>query len=183
MRRLARHLFTLCATVSLVLCVAACVLWVWSYGAPRDFVVAGHYLISSKGQLEVDTRLARAKSRRANLQWQQASREAAVLVERAARATSPEDRAASERWAADAARRLANLSPPPPPVSLVRELRVSYAALLTATLAPPSGWAMVAILIRSQTRRRRQGAGLCVRCGYDLRASPDRCPECGTRAK
>jgi hypothetical protein len=31
MRRLARHLFTLCAAVSLVLCVAVCVLWVRSY--------------------------------------------------------------------------------------------------------------------------------------------------------
>jgi hypothetical protein len=46
------------------------------------------------------------------------------------------------------------------------------AALLSGL---PAVW--VVSLLRNRSRRQ---AGHCRRCGYDLRASRDRCPECGT---
>jgi hypothetical protein len=31
-----------------------------------------------------------------------------------------------------------------------------------------------------ELRRERRATGLCVRCGYDLRGTPQQCPECPT---
>jgi hypothetical protein len=47
-------------------------------------------------------------------------------------------------------------------------------AVLVFAIAP-----MTWIALRTRKRRLRR-AGLCANCGYDLRATPQRCPECGT---
>lgn len=71
---------------------------------------------------------------------------------------------------------------PLPEVGIVQwYLRVSYAWLIPAAVVLPA-WS-VRTMVRRRRRVRWQSQGRCERCGYDLRASPERCPECGSDAR
>ena len=52
--------------------------------------------------------------------------------------------------------------------------------MLLAISTPWLAYGVVRRLVRSRQLHHRRSHGLCLLCGYDLRASPDRCPECGT---
>jgi hypothetical protein len=55
-----------------------------------------------------------------------------------------------------------------------REWAVPHWFLIALTGITPAFWLVA--------RTRRPPKGICSTCGYDLRATPERCPECGTVA-
>ncbi|HEY7115447.1 MAG TPA: hypothetical protein VH475_02610 [Tepidisphaeraceae bacterium] len=54
------------------------------------------------------------------------------------------------------------------------EVRVPFWLAILISATPIAGWSW-----RRASVARRRREGLCPSCGYDLRATPDRCPECG----
>ena len=72
---------------------------------------------------------------------------------------------------------LCSSQPVRPPVYLwqdYRQFTVPYWSLFLLTAALPTRFAI-------RSLRHRHKPGHCATCGYDLRASPDYCPECGRR--
>jgi hypothetical protein len=66
----------------------------------------------------------------------------------------------------------------PPPI--MRDYwYVSFPYWLAVALTLPLPMWRLTRLPRERLRERRAKAGLCLGCGYDLRASSGRCPECG----
>src|SRR5262249_9536721 len=59
-----------------------------------------------------------------------------------------------------------------------RGYSLAYPFAIAAAAALPFAWAGLALVKRRRTKQSR-AKRLCISCGYDLRATPDRCPECG----
>jgi hypothetical protein len=174
MRRPARHVFTLCSAASLLLCVAACVLWVRSYLPEHSYAAA------------VDGRLV--------LVFADDDLRAYWLSHYERR---PGDRPVSAVWLWRQVTRGRSVAPsgsfqgnPPPAVRRVLGIdHVTEAAAGYMLISIPLAYPVLVLavapalwLVRRVRTRNRRRHGLCPSCGYDLRASPGRCPECGADA-
>jgi hypothetical protein len=67
----------------------------------------------------------------------------------------------------------------PSPLLPIGAIRFGLSPLPFLLLILPLIW-MISFVHDRRLRRQRRQAGQCVECGYDLRATPQRCPECGT---
>jgi hypothetical protein len=195
-RRVFRHLFTLCSALSLLLCVAVCVLWVRSYFR-ADWVpliprVNGVRFDSWQGRLFV-VRVRFPEDRPTYLRMDPPVVGTSVFNQNG----DPAFRNAIRRLQQTAGIKL--LTPPRAVFSSASPANGFGFGYSGEELKPDMGWwtfsipywflalaaamSPVAWLVRRRKLRGRIARGLCPRCGYDLRASPERCPECGTPAK
>jgi hypothetical protein len=153
MRRLARHLFTFLSAVSLLLCVMVCALWVRSYRQTATTI------------LDYD----RFQLTRFDPAYWCVSTEGGLLLFRQTGQTYglvPLNGFRKAGFSFEGSR--GNNG------SMWWKLRIPYWLLALIAALPMS-------LIWFTLRRRRPGC--CLNCGYDLRATPDRCPECGRPAE
>lgn len=64
-------------------------------------------------------------------------------------------------------------------VMSIHALSISLA--IPFLLSLPLSWIGFRLWKRPSLQDRRRRAGLCPTCGYDVRASPNQCPECGVK--
>lgn len=68
------------------------------------------------------------------------------------------------------------------PITRFTGRSISCAAMTPATAFFPAAWLVHFLAVR-RLRSRRRRRNLCICCGYDLRASTSRCPECGSAVR
>jgi hypothetical protein len=185
MRRLLRVLFNVATVVSMLLCVATCVLWVRGHYVEDSIVWrrndAWRVLRSSSGHFIIDVNVSNWSGGQTGWLYAREPPNPNALADAKVSGyvlnVSPGDSwtrwerggFAWWRWKGRGGNSIAMLAIP-------------VWSVMAAKALLPVGWGLVR-LHRSRIRHRNWRVGRCPTCGYDLRATPDRCPECGTMPK
>ena len=202
-----RKLFTLASALLLLLCIATAVLWVRSYrqvdvvsfsGARLHRVISGGggVFVESFGQVVSegnwrDSRVPMRSHAIANYgAYQHTADPTAPARSRHAQPyRGRSDMVRRWAWGPDLNRTWPRLTPVTTTRTnfdnrngrmvqerlVGRRLWVPYWLCFSVTAVTP-----LAELVARARSRRRARVGRCHKCGYDLRATPDRCRECGT---
>ena len=168
-----RRLFNLAAAVSLVLCLATVALWCRSivredhWYALAGQVPAAEFRIGDGHALVRDRRVPREALADDRIRWYHKSFSAPSVT----------DKVMLWQFQGRSSTAIALRSDPDVALSgWTLRLRIWPIVAMTSLL--PALWTFLTLRRRQQYRQ-----GLCPVCGYDLRASPDCCPECGTHGK
>jgi hypothetical protein len=178
MRRIIRRLFTLCSALSLLLLVLVCVLWGRSHRRSDrlDWRTRGgsRYVWTAQGHLIVGFSLADLSGQPAKNFGLTYVSDLPLRPSNFFLYTYPDPSETNISWEGggfawyEKRRSSSDLG-----VILI----APFWSVAAAAAVLPVGW-MIGRWGGARSRRRRR-LGLCVACGYDLRASPGRCPECG----
>jgi hypothetical protein len=190
MRRVARLIFTLLWAVSLLLCVAACALWVrsfwaidslqfgrWTHQESEAVVVRLAYLESELGECSFAYRYHRNPRSAAEVAQFRPQPQIVMLKYVSVPASRYRD------WTEDYRVPLWNTfgfdyydshNWSIPKQNFNMQLFIPHWFFVMVFGFP---WGLRSV--RRLRRRRRSARNCCPTCGYDLRATSDRCPECG----
>ncbi|HEX5243492.1 MAG TPA: zinc ribbon domain-containing protein [Tepidisphaeraceae bacterium] len=182
------RMFTFTSAISLLLCVTTAVLWVRSYVASDGITYCRDLGGHREGGIDASWdsswfafgfgRTLRQRRGGTKLGWRWLHSKAEPISEDAIDAGFGSLLPAQIRWPGIRVRWTRRVMGPGDTIWTFQiVIRLAILFLLTAIL--PIFW----LARRLVARRRIHSTSRCIHCGYDLRASNDRCPECGTEIR